>query len=137
MAFGKYLKPIPGATGESTNWVNYKTGVKNIFFRTNADNRSASIAIELTHKDHITRQVYFEQFDAFKSLLHAAVGEEWLWESQTLRDGHAISSIGITLHDVSIFDKNDWPKIISFLKPRLIALDEFWADVKLVFEALG
>jgi hypothetical protein len=31
-------------------------------------------------------------------------------------------------------EEGDWPAIISFLKPRIIALDEFWENVKPGFE---
>jgi len=34
------------------------------------------------------------------------------------------------LKEVNIFDTNAWPAIISFLKPRIIALDKFWSLVK-------
>jgi hypothetical protein len=30
--------------------------------------------------------------------------------------------------------RDDWPAIISFLKPRIIALDAFWSQAKYGFE---
>jgi len=41
-----------------------------------------------------------------------------------------VSFIGIQLAGVNVMQKQNWSKIISFLKPRLIALDAFWGDVK-------
>jgi len=35
---------------------------------------------------------------------------------------------------VNILKENDWPAIISFLKPRIIALDKFWILVKDSFD---
>jgi hypothetical protein len=35
---------------------------------------------------------------------------------------------------VNIFHEADWPAIISFLKPRIMALDEFWEIAKNVIE---
>ena len=32
-AFGTYMKPVPSAEGEKVNWLNYKTGEKDVFFK--------------------------------------------------------------------------------------------------------
>lgn len=138
ITFGKYMKPIPSADGLPINWVNYKTGVKHVFFRMNAEQKQTNIAIEITHADMASRALFFEQFKAFQVLFNAAVNEQWEWELNAVNEyGVALSQISKTLSNVSIFNQQDWPTIISFLKPRIIALDQFWTDVKLVFEDLG
>lgn len=138
ITFGKYMKPIPSADGLPINWVNYKTGVKHVFFRMNAEQKQTTIAIEITHADMASRALFFEQFKAFQVLFNAAVNEQWEWELNAVNEyGVALSQISKTLSNVSIFNQQDWPTIISFLKPRIIALDQFWTDVKLVFEDLG
>lgn len=138
ITFGKYMKPIPSAEGLPINWVNYKTGVKHVFFRMNAEQKQTTIAIDITHADMVSRHLFFEQFKAFQILFSDAVNEQWQWELNAVNEyGIALSQISKTLNDVSIFNQQDWPTIISFLKPRIIALDQFWTDVKLVFEGLG
>jgi hypothetical protein len=62
-SFGQYMSPVHSAEGERINWINYKTGEKNIYFRMHADHSKASIAIEITHKDDGVQALYFEQFD--------------------------------------------------------------------------
>lgn len=137
ITFGKYMKPIPAADGLPINWINYKTGVKNIFFKMNADQKYTTIAIELTAVDEIVRTIYFEQFEAFRTLLNDALGEEWEWEAYAVNEfGAPLSRISKTLSGSSIFNQQNWPTLISFLKPRIIALDQFWNDVKPVFEGL-
>lgn len=136
-AFGLYLSPVLSAEGEKINWVNYKTGEKNIAFRMQADNRKASIGIELTHKDKEIQQLYFEQFRELKRFLLDAVGEEWEWRLHTTDEhGRTVSRIYTEKEEVSIFKKEDWPELISFFKQRMIALDEFWSNVKYSFESL-
>lgn len=131
------MTPVLSAEGERLSWVNYKTGEKNIFFRLHADNKNAVIAIELTHNDTGIQQLYFEQFLQLKKLLEDAVGEEWIWLLHTTDDyGKTISRIYTELQRVSIFKREDWPKLISFFKPRIVALDEFWSNVKYAFEAM-
>ncbi len=136
-AFGQYMAPVLSAEGEKINWTAYKTGEKNIYFKAAADAKGASIGIEIWHNDLTLQQLYFEQFEELKSLLHTTLGEQWNWQLHGTDDyGKTISRIYTTLNDVSIFKKEDWPLLISFFKPRLIALDAFWCNAKYAFEAL-
>ncbi|MBB5394722.1 DUF4268 domain-containing protein [Mucilaginibacter sp. AK015] len=134
-AFGQYMVPVLSAEGLRTNWINYKTGVKHIYFRMQADNKTASISIDITHPDKELQQLFFEQFTAYKTLLHSNLNEDWEWQLHTTDEyGKTISRVYTSISPVSIFQKEDWPKLISFFKPRIIALDEFWTDVKVAFE---
>ena len=133
-SFGLYMKPLPSVSGEKVNWLNYKTGVKDLYFRMDANKDQASIAIELQHTDPNTRLDYFQRLIPLKDLLNRQLGETWVWEPHTVNEeGRPISRIGTTRSSVNIFQKSDWPAIISFLKPRIIALDEFWDSAKELF----
>ncbi|MGZ3852046.1 MAG: DUF4268 domain-containing protein [Flavisolibacter sp.] len=135
--FGQYMSPISSAEGEKINWVNYKTGVRNIAFRLQADNKKATIAIELSHKDKEVQQLYFEQFLQFKNLFDTTIDEAWNWQLHYHDEhGKIVSRIYNEKAGISIFQKTDWPELISFFKPRIIALDEFWSSVKYAFESL-
>ena len=136
-AFGQYMSPVLSSEGEKTNWINYKTGEKDIYFRMNADNKKASIGIELTHKDEGVQALYFEQFQQLKNLLHNALEENWNWLLHARDEqGKRISRIYTEINGVSVFKREDWPQLISFFKPRIIALDEFWSTAKHAFEAM-
>jgi len=136
-AFGNYMKPVPSAGGEKVNWLNYKTGEKDVFFKMDAGNGFALIAIEIVHQDLEMQQLYFEQFVQLKTMLHQSLGEEWDWILHQTNESHkTVSRIYTELQGVSIFRKEDWPALISFFKPRIIALDEFWSSAKYGFEAL-
>jgi hypothetical protein len=133
--FGQYMRPIAGANGDTINWINYKTGIRHLYFRMDADKEQAAIAIELRQPDAAAQQQYFEQLLQLKKLLEEAVGETWNWElHSTDEDGKLVSRTGTCLKAVSVLKKEDWPLIISFLKPRLLALDAFWNRVKDGFE---
>ena len=136
-AFGQYMSPVLSAEGEKVNWINYKTGIKHLFFKMNADNRHAEISIEITHPDIEMQQVYYGHFIQLKNLFQNSMGEEWTWQLHTTNEfGKTISKIFTTLENVSIFKKEDWPKLITFYKQRMIALDEFWSSAKYGFEDL-
>ena len=136
-SFGQYLSPVLSAEGEKINWVNYKTGEKNIQFRMQADNKKAVIAIELTHKDPDVQQLYFEQFQQLKRFFDEAMVEDWQWQLfSTDEHGRTVSRICKEKDGVSIYKKEDWPELISFFKQRILALDAFWSNVKYSFESL-
>lgn len=135
--FGQYMSPVASAEGEKINWVNYKTGEKDIAFKMRADNKQAYIGIELSHKDRDIQHLYYEQFVELKAILESALQEAWTWQLHVHNEyGHVISRIYTELDGVSIFQKENWPPLITFFKPRIIALDEFWSNVKYGFEAL-
>ena len=128
------MQPVASATGERVNWINYKTGIKHIYFRMHVG-KGAGIAIELAHPDDEMRTRYFERFVQHKSMLHSLLGEKWHWEQEVIDEsGKGISRISNQLQGVNIFNQGDWPAIISFLKPRILALDEFWSIAREAFD---
>lgn len=136
-AFGQYMAPVLSSEGLRTNWVNYKTGLKHVFFRMQADKKHASISIELNHPDVEIQEMFFEQFTALKQLLHDTLEEEWEWDLHTEdENGKTISRIYKEISGVSIFNQDNWPELISFFKPRIIALDEFWSNAMYSFDDL-
>lgn len=136
-AFGQYMKPIPSADGEAVSWINYKTGEKDIFFKMEAGNKSAHIAIEIAHPDLDIQQLYYEQFLELKSLLYASLNEEWTWQLHSTDEyGKVTSRIFKELPGKSVLNKEHWSALISFFKPRIIALDDFWSSARYGFEAL-
>ncbi len=135
--FGRYMRPVLSSEGVKINWTNYKTSLKDVYFRTDVNQKSAMISIALEHPEASIRQLYFQQFLELKTLLHATMEEEWEWEEMvSTADNKIITRIYKELPGVSVFNKEQWPELISFFKPRIIALDHFWADACYSFEAL-
>ncbi|MCC2548437.1 DUF4268 domain-containing protein [Hymenobacter sp. BT175] len=135
--FGQYMQPVPSAEGGPVNWINYKTGLKHVYFRLHADVKRATIGIELTHPDAGVRELFFEQFRELRLMLEEAQGEAWTWEADVPdANGQIISRIYRELQPVNLFSRDDWPRLISFFKPRLVALDEFWSNAQYAFDAL-
>lgn len=134
-AFGQYIAPHPSAEGLKINWINYKTGIKHLSFKMQADNRSAFIAIEIAHPDTGIQELVFEQFKELKAVLNSSIEEEWDWQLHTTDENNkTVSRIIKTLPNVSVFNQKDWPTLISFFKPRIIALDDFWSTANYSFD---
>jgi len=135
--FGQYIAPHPSADGLKINWVNYKTGIKNLYFKMEAGKRSATIGIVITHNDPGIQDLFFEQFMELKTMLHNTLNEEWTWALHDVdENGKTISRVYKQMDNASIFNRNDWPGLISFFKPRIIALDEFWSVAQYSFDGL-
>ena len=118
--------------------MNYKTGNKHVGFKMDVDSRRAIVAVVIDHSDPEKRKLYFDRFVHMKSIFYDSLGEDdWVWQADD-RDEHgrSISTIYKELTGVNIFRNEDWPAIISFLKPRIIALDGFWSMVRYQFSNL-
>ena len=132
---GSYLKPVPGAAGTRINWINYKTGVRHIYFRTDVTKREVSAAIELTHPAEEDRLEVFKKLQALQPVFREKLPGEWYWQEAVYDEqGHPLSRIICVKENVNIFNKKDWAEIIAFLKEQLTALDAFWFIVKDHFE---
>ncbi|MBA5630171.1 DUF4268 domain-containing protein [Moheibacter lacus] len=135
ISFGQYMKLQSSASGLEVNWINYKTGIKGLQLKTDVDNKSARIAIEINHPDREIQELMMDQFEEFQALFESELGADWTWyRSYFELSGKHISKIELRLENVSIFKEEDWPAIISFLKNNLLSWDSFWEDVKDSFE---
>jgi hypothetical protein len=138
-AFGKYMQPVLSADGLDIGWVNYKTGIAGIGFKMDVDNKRAEIAIVLSHTDTALQQRLYDNFVLLQNMLpDLPEAGDWLWQPAIPDEyGKPISKISKQLTGVSIFRQEDWPAVISFLKPHIIALDEFWSMAKDSFDAIA
>lgn len=129
--FGQYMKPVPGTGAKVVNWLNYKTGIRNIFFRMDADQQSAHVRIEILHSMEADRMHYYNHFVALKKLLEKTSGTRWQWQAEVKdENGQPISRISQSLESVNVLQESDWPAIITFLKEHITSLDVFWETVK-------
>lgn len=136
-SFGKYMQPVPSATGEKVNWINYKTGIKGIYFKMDAGKDFAHISIEIFLPNKELENLYYETLRNFTKQFEKVVGAGWKVKNDFItKDDKSISIIYTELYNVNIFKESDWPSIIAFLKKNIIALDVFWDICKPAFELL-
>jgi len=135
VTLGRYMSLSASATGEKVNWINYKTKVKHIQFKLTVDDKEASLCIELSNPDLEKQKQLFNQFIADQSLLFGYTDENWqnhLYipspEDQLSPEGRIVSFLYQEKKGVNVYQKSDWPAIISFFKDLLIGLDKFWNE---------
>lgn len=132
---GKYLSLIPVSDGNKVNWINYKTGIKYLVFKMDVHYKSGIIAIEICHPDQHVRLQMLDQFEQYALLLESELGEKWEWNNDYIDEfGRPIIRIYKEIDGVNILIREDWPKLISFFKPRIMGLDTFWSTAQYGFE---
>ena len=136
-SFGMYLSPVPSATLEKVNWVNYKTGIKGISFKMDAGKDLAVVTVEIFLKDTMLQHQYFEIFNNFASELKKIGVNKWVFQKDYFQENKgSVSIIVAELKNVNVFKEGDWPTMISFLKQYMLRLDKFWGSYKPAFELL-
>jgi len=134
--FGVYMKKYNSKFGR-VKWVNYKSNVKDVYFRLSIDNKKAEFAIEIQHKDDGIRELFFDQFLELKTMLNNLVDEKLEWKQVVFNQyQQPISRISISLSDVSIYNKDDWQSVFQFFENRMVGLHEFWTEFKEIFNNL-
>ena len=135
--FGLYISPVPSATLEKVNWVNYKTGIKGISFKMDAGKNSAAVMVEIFLKDTMLQHQYFNIFNNFIAEFKKIVGKDWIFHKDYFVEGKgSVSLIIVEKEKVNVFKEEDWPTIISFLKQNMLGIDKFWESYKPAFELL-
>lgn len=134
-AFGVYMRKHTPVSGPKARWLNYKTGVHDVFFRMEADNRDAKFCIDIQHRDKEIRALFYEQFTELKVVMESTIGQSLIWEPvYTLEEtGKEISRIYTVLQYKNIYRKEDWAEMFQFFEELIVPLDEFWSDFKDIF----
>ena len=134
--FGIYMKKYIPEYGEKIRWVNYRTGVNDIKFKIECQKKISRVCIDIVHKDQSIREIFYEQFEEFKSILNQSM-DEMVWiKKYRLDSGYYIARIYTELTGPSINSESDWGEIYCFIEKNLIALHEFWEVSQDIFRDL-
>lgn len=131
--FGQYMRPVPSASGEKVNWINYNTKRRTLRFRLDASNQGVWARIEISG-DEASRKNMFNVIRSLGEDLSTELTPSWIQDVTS--DGKTISMVEWKNDQLNIFRKEDWPEMISFLKEKIIVLDRFWTLHKEVLETI-
>lgn len=132
--FGIYMRQYHSALPGKVSWVNYRTGVKHVYFRAQADKRGCSVAIVLEHPDPEIRALFYEQFEELQLLLESNSDAEWTWMALAHDEyGKEMAMIRSSLPGLSMFREEDWAGMYAFMGQRLVELDELWSMARETF----
>ena len=129
-------KHIPLAHHKA-KWMNYRTGLKDVYFRLETDGRVARVAIDIQHEDLEIRALFYEQFTELKRMLEESMEETLVWdEAYPLHNGLTVSRIYFEEQGHNFYLKENWPAIFQFFERYSVRFDAFWDDFRESFRAL-
>ena len=133
-SFGKFMKNECSKSGLRVKWINYQTGIKQLFIRLDADNKNARFCIDIQHKDIDIRELQYAQFVELNKLFTAISDLNWTWSKNfTNENSNQCCRISTEIENFNIYDKANWKIAFDFYKKSLIHFDEFWYDYKELF----
>jgi hypothetical protein len=133
-SFGKYMKNEVSKTGLKVKWINYQTGIKQLYIRLDANQKHARVCIDLQHKDNDIRELHYEQFIELKKVFTEMSELKWEWKEIHFNEYNDQSSrIYTELENFNIYDKSTWKTAFNFYKKSMFHIDEFWYDYKELF----
>jgi hypothetical protein len=128
-SFRKQMEKARSASGRRKNWVNYKSNIRDIYFRMDVTGQEAYFAIDIQFQDEGIREIVWEQFMETAALLRSLIGEEMECLPDTeLAPGLVVHRLKWSKNNVSLFNPGNHEEIQSFLEEKIKGLDEFWSD---------
>ena len=109
-------------------WILYDTKIKDFSFKFYTDNKKAEVALEISMKDELFRNAYFEKMQSLESILQEQLGDIFWDEFYTLDNGKTIARIWVEKHEVSIYNKATWQAIFEFFVEKMSALEDVYLD---------
>lgn len=135
-SFRIYMSKHHSLGVSNSNWVNYKTGFREIVVKTQVFPKEAHFMIQIHSSDPDIRALIFEQWLELKKMYETNPDLELEWEAEYYTEQKEIACIMSCLKGISYVDKANWRALFQFLESHLIHFDEFWSDWKFKFEDL-
>lgn len=129
--FRKVMNNETSSAGRQVNWINYPTDVKDIYIRMEVDAKGCRLCFDVQPKSDDIRSILWEQMTELKTVMTKEMGVEAIWNEEShFWNGRLISRIKWENNDLNFFNEEDVPKIIEFLRDKLIRFDKFYQEYK-------
>jgi hypothetical protein len=135
--FEHATKKTRTANNRKLNWAQYKSGIKDIYFRLDFNFEEAFFAIDLQMRDPEIRELIWDQFMETETLLKTFIGNEIkLYPNFSLSEGFEIHRMKWSLEGVNLHNEKDYSQVIQYLTEKIRGLDRFWFEYSDLFNAL-
>ena len=136
-SFGKYMGKHRSQSGVKVKWTNYKTGIKDVYFRLHCDKKMATVAIDLQHKDEGIRSLFQEQFQELNTVFQSIAGDFWEWQYHFDKSSNTeCLRLAVCHAPVNLYNKDTWAETFHFFERHMLSLDEFWTEFSEIFKQL-
>ncbi len=136
--FQNEMRNVRSSSGRRMNWINYPTGVKDVYVRMETNGKSTIFALDIQPKDDGIRSILWEQMTELRRVLEDEMGEATEW-SEYNREfaGRTISRVYWQTDQLNFFNDADLPAIRKFLREKVIAFDVFYEEFKEILITLA
>lgn len=107
------------------DWIGAGAGVSGIAYNFVCGKNSARVEVYISNVKTEFNKFLFDKLDANKENIEKALGKELVWER--LNDKKA-SRIKAEIIGVSVYDKNQWDKIINFMINKMINFEKVFKE---------
>jgi len=135
--FKKFMQKNKSSNGKRINWLAYPSDVKDVYIRLYADSKCARLSLEIQPKNESIREIIWEQMTELKKVMEKSMNYETVWDEKYYPlDGRLNSRIFWELNNVNYFNEEDFSKIYTFLRDRLLEFDQFYQEFKEILISL-
>ena len=119
------------STGRQVNWINYPTSVNDVYVRMEVDAKGVRLCLDVQPKENGIRSIIWEQMTELKAIMQAEMGIEAIFDEEShFWNERLISRIKWEDNSLNYYNEEDVPKIIEFLKDKLMRFDKFYQEYK-------
>ncbi|MDF2857475.1 MAG: hypothetical protein K0Q87_3326 [Neobacillus sp.] len=116
------------------NWIGAGTGIGNVSFQFAITGTYAGIALYMWRSNTMENKYIFDELYKVREEVEAAFGDPLEWRRL---DGNKGSDILFRKTGVSVFNKEDWPKMINFMVDSMIRFEKaFQSPLKKIGQQL-
>lgn len=136
--FQNEMRNVRSSCGRRINWINYPTGVKDIYVRMETNGKSTIFGIDIQPKDEGVRSILWEQMTELRQVLEQEMGEATAWSEHNREFAdRTISRIYWEKQGLNFFDDADLPEIRNYLREKIVAFDTFYQEYKEILITLA
>ena len=129
--FRKVMNKETSSAGRQINWINYPTDVNDIYIRMEVDAKGSRLCFDVQPKSDDIRSILWEQMTELKAIMTQEMGIEAVWNEEShYWNERLISRIKWENNDLNYYNEEDVPKIIEFLRDKLLRFDKFYQEYK-------
>ncbi len=112
-------------------WIMNDTGIKQLKLKFDIDEKRAIVGIDVETRNVDKRLEVFGKLEEIKPVFEKALAQSLNWELEyILPTGKSISRAYLSLDNVSIYRKEDWPAVFDFFYKNMLIIEKVFVKYK-------
>lgn len=112
-------------------WIMNNTGIKQLKLKFDFDENRALVGMDVETRNLDKRIEVYGKLEQLRTVLETALKQELKWELEhILPTGKSISRAYMEVIGVSIYHKEDWPKVMDFFYKNMVIFEKVFNENK-------